>query len=495
MTSPFWRLFHFLKKLSFHGTGNIIIFIVKMMSAEPGNKHSRQGQLALATLLVIVSLAGRLSSQETPKPPEEIPRNHIRVEKDVVYAIVDGHKLTLDIASPDNLIEPAPAIVDIPGGAWRNVRKSAGDAIWYAQQGFIGVSITHPTSDIAVFPAAVHDCKTVIRWLRANARKYNVNPDKIGVTGFSSGGHLATLLGTSGGDPYLEGEGGYPEFSSHVQAVVDHFGPIDFLRMNDFRFADFIDHFDAKSPESLFLGGPIKEKPELVKLANPITYIDPQDPPIWIGHGEKDGMVIINQSELLYDALKKAGVETEFVRVKNADHMYRPNPAGSTVSPSVEELNRMGIDWFKKWLGESKWRPVEAKPSASKAAAGEFKIFYDLVVDLPGKNADSYCKGNFMMKCAGRTLVRGSIDLPDLSTAEKRKFRQYFEISGVNLIGYEVLWNFQGEIFDSSLQEKFEYARAEGIEFDETIEGLGFVFKITSDRNVTVEPKVYRKGS
>jgi acetyl esterase/lipase len=456
---------------------------------------SGYGRLALATLATIASLAAGFSTQETPPRPQEIPRDHIRIEKDVVYAVVDGHKLTLHIASPDNLIAPAPAVVDIPGGAWRNVRKSAEDAIWYAQQGFVGVSITYRTSDFAVFPAAVHDCKTVIRWLRANAEKYNINPDRIGVTGFSSGGHLATLLGTSGGDPYLEGDGGYPEFSSRVQAVVNHFGPTDFLRMNDFKFADTIDHFDAQSPESLFLGGPIKERPELVKLANPITYIDPQDPPIWIGHGEKDGMVIINQSELLYEALKKAGVETEFVRVKDADHMYRPNPAGATVSPSVEELNRMEIDWFKKWLGEPKWRPVEAKPAGSKAAAREFKIFYEFVIDLPGKNADSTCKGKFIMRCAGRTLVRGVIDMPDLSTEEKRTFRQEVVFAGDDLVGSEIFWNFQGEIFDSALQEKFEYARAETTEFDETIKGLGFVFKITADKNVIVEPKVYRKRS
>lgn len=435
-----------------------------------------------------------LFSQETPKSLKEIPREHIRVERDVVYAVADGHKLTLDIAYPDNLIEPAPAIVDIPGGAWRTVRKSSEDAIWYAQQGFVGVSITHRTSDIAVFPAAVHDCKTLIRWLRANAKKYHIDPDKIGVTGFSSGGHLATLLGTSGGDRYLEGDGGYAEYSSRVQAVVDHFGPTDFMRMNEVRYADFMDHFDAKSPESLFLGGPIKEKPELVRLANPITYIDPRDPPVWIGHGEKDGMVIINQSELLYEALKKAKVETEFVRVKNADHMYRPSPAGAAVSPSVEELNRMGIDWFKKWLGEPKWRPVEAKASGSKAAGSEHKIYYEFVIDLPGKNRDSSCKGNFTVKCAGRTLVRGVIDLPDLSTEEKRTFRQDIVLTGDDLVGNEILWNFQGEVFDSTLQEKFKYMRAEAAVFDETIEGLGFVFKITADKNATVEPKVHRKG-
>jgi acetyl esterase/lipase len=469
--------------------------MMNILSARSRNRSLAHGLLVPAALLVALSFSNAIFSQETPTPAGEIPRDHIRVERDVVYAVADGHKLTLDIAYPDNLIEPAPAVVDIPGGSWRMVRKSAEDAVWYAKQGFIGVSITHRTSDIAVFPAAVHDCKTVIRWLRAQAVKYNINPDKIGVTGFSSGGHLAVLLGTSGGDPYLEGDGGYPEFSSRIQAVVDHFGPTDFLRMNDVRFADYIDHFDAKSPESLFLGGPIKEKPELVKLANPIAYLDPEDPPIWIGHGEKDGLVIISQSELLYKALKKAGVETEFVRVKNADHMYRPSPVDATVSPSVEELNRMGIEWFKKWLGEPKWRPVEAKPPVLKTAAKEFRIFYEFIVDLPGKSKDSSCKGNFMMKCAGRTLFRGAIDLPDLSTEEKRIFKQDVEISGADLIGNDILWNFQGEVFDSTLQEKFEYMRAESTEFDETIEGLGFIFKITADKRATVEPRVYRKGS
>jgi dipeptidyl aminopeptidase/acylaminoacyl peptidase len=128
--------------------------------------------------------------------------------------------------------------------------------------------------------------------------------------------------------------------------------------MNDVKLADFIDHFAPDSPESMFLGGPIKERQELVRLANPITYIDPDDPPLLIGHGENDGMVIINQSELLYDALKKAGVQTEFIRVKNADHMYRPNPANAVVSLSVEEMNIKTIEWFKKWLAEPKFSAV-----------------------------------------------------------------------------------------------------------------------------------------
>jgi acetyl esterase/lipase len=141
--------------------------------------------------------------------PQSLAEEDITLHRDVVFATVDGHELKLDIAVPKYLKAPAPAIVDIPGGAWRTIRKSAEDALFYAQYGFVGVSITHRTSDVAVFPAAVHDCKTAIRWLRAHAKEYDIDPARIGVTGFSSGGHLAALLGTSGGDPYLEGRGGY----------------------------------------------------------------------------------------------------------------------------------------------------------------------------------------------------------------------------------------------------------------------------------------------
>jgi acetyl esterase/lipase len=440
--------------------------------------------------MAIVLCPPRSSSQEPIAKNHLIPMEHIRLEKDVVYSEVDGHKLTLDIAYPDNLLEPAPAIVDIPGGSWRIVRKSSEDAIGYATQGFIGVSITHRTSDIAIFPAAVHDCKTVIRWLRANADKYNINPGKIGVTGFSSGGHLAALLGTSGGDKYLEGNGGYPGYSSRVQAVVDHFGPTDFLRMNDVRLADFIDHFAPDSPESLFLGGPVKEKPELVRLANPMTYIDPGDPPILIGHGENDGMVIINQSELLYDALKKAGIKTEFIRVKNAGHMYRPNPKGAVVSPSVEEMNIKTVEWFKKWLGAPKFKPVEQRAIVSDK---KYKIFYKITIDLPGKNKDSYCQGTFMIRCGNQMLARGTIDLADLSTEEKRTFKKDIEITGIDLMGREIMWNFNGEIFDSRLNDKFELVRMEGTDFSEDIEGIGFYIKIDESKNTQSEKRIYKR--
>jgi acetyl esterase/lipase len=428
--------------------------------------------------------------------PQILDKEDIEVHKDIVFTVVDGHELKLDIAVPKCLKAPAPAIVDIPGGSWRVVNNSTEDALFYAKYGFIGVSITHRTSDIAIFPAAVHDCKTAIRWLRAHAKEYNIDPDKIGVTGFSSGGHLAALLGTSGGDYFLEGNGGYQDYSSSVQAVVDHFGPTDFLKMNDSVMPDRIDHFAANSPESLFLGGPLREKIELACLANPINYVDPKDPPLLIGHGEKDGMVIINQSELLYEALKKAGVSTDFIRVKNADHMYRPYKWDAEISPSIADMNRMTLEWFAKWLGKPDldWDRIpdkEAEPGIQSSK--EIHLYYRLTVELPGESEKSFCRGRFQVRGGGEILAQGEVEMNDLSSEEKRMFQQELVITGVDLTGEEIMWNFRGEIFDAQLDEKFELMFMQGGTFDPSFEGVGYHFQINEDKTYDIEKKVFRK--
>jgi len=420
----------------------------------------------------------------------------ITVWKDVIYAIVDGHELKLDIAVPKCLQAPAPAIVDIPGGAWRMVRKSSDDALFYAQFGFIGVSITHRTSDIAPFPPAVHDCKTVIRWLRAHAEKYHINPDKIGVTGFSSGGHLAVLLGTSGGDAYLEGHGGYGGYSSRVQAVVDHFGPTDFLKMNDTDLPDKPDVFSPDSAPSLFLGGPLREKADLARLANPIAYIDAGDPPVLIGHGEKDAMVVINQSEILYEALKKAGVPTTFVRVKNASHMYRPYKWDVEVSPTVEAMNRMTVEWFEKWLGRPELdltRIEHREPKQEPLSGKKIPFSYRLTFEFPGEITAGTCRGRFMVRAGDKILLRGNIQVDDLSSKDKQFFRQDFMAEESDLAGKEIAWNFQGEIHISLFDKPEPIMFLQGEKYDSGIEGVGFHFRINKDNTVNIEKKVYRK--
>ncbi|MBN1273531.1 MAG: alpha/beta hydrolase [Candidatus Aminicenantes bacterium] len=431
-----------------------------------------------------------------PAFPQTLHEEDITVYKDIVYAVADGHELKLDIAVPKCLKAPAPAIVDIPGGAWRVIHKSADDALYYAKFGFIGVSITHRTSDIAPFPAAVHDCKTVIRWLRAHAEKYCIDPDKIGVTGFSSGGHLAVLLGTSGGDAYLEGKGGYEKYSSRVQAVVDHFGPTDFLKMNDTDQPDKMDVFSPDSAPSLFLGGPLKEKADLARLANPIKYIDPEDPPVLIGHGEKDGMVGINQSEILYEALKKAGVPTKFVRVKNADHMYRPTKWNVEVSPTVETMNRMTVEWFEKWLGKPELdltRIQPRKPKKERSQGKKIAFSYRLTFELPDMVTEGNCVGRFMVKAGNNILQRGNIQIDDLSSRGMKTFIKKFELYESDLIGKNIMWNFQGEIYVSLFDKTSQIMYMQGEKYDSNMVGVGYVFRIHKDKTIDIEKKVYRK--
>lgn len=300
---------------------------------------------ALTGMLVLLPSSGaRAAQNRTP----EIPAG-ITVERDVVYDARAGHNLTLDIAYPKLRQGRVPAIVHIHGGGWRGGSKRLRQALKYAQRGWVGVSIRYRLSGVAHFPAGVHDCKTAIRWVRAHAERYGVDPERIGAFGQSAGGHLVALLATSGGDDYLEGNGPYGQHPSTVQAVVDHYGPTDFFRMND--QPGKIDHDAAHSPESLWVGGPIAEHPDKVRRANPISYVDAQDPPVLMIHGENDQLVIFNQSELLFQALEQAKVTCKLVRVKHADHGYRPNPRGSVVSPTRAEIEEMEFAWFAQHLG------------------------------------------------------------------------------------------------------------------------------------------------
>jgi len=273
----------------------------------------------------------------------------IKLESDIVFASMDGSDLKLDIAYPKAGKGKIPAIINIHGGGWVFGDKNPNEAITYAKNGFVGISIQYRLSTVAKFPAAVQDCKAAVRWTRANAKKYGIDPDRIGVMGESAGGHLVALLGTSGGDPYLEGKGPYSEYSSRVQAVADNFGPVDFMTSKD--MPGPMEPNEKSGPITRWLGKPAQEVPELAKKANPITYIDPGDPPVLIMHGEKDALVPILQSELFYDALTKAGVKAKLVRVKNAGHGFEPDPKGAAISPGADEIANMQMAWFKEVFG------------------------------------------------------------------------------------------------------------------------------------------------
>jgi acetyl esterase/lipase len=242
---------------------------------------------------------------------------------DLVYAQAGTQNLLLDLFLPDGT-GPFPLIIWIHGGAFWSGSKENPRALRMVARGFAVASINYRLSQIAVFPAQVHDCKAAIRWLRTHAADFDLDSNRFGVWGGSAGGYLAAMVGIVQDMPELEGELSNLGISSRVQAVCDWYGPSDFLRMND--VPGTMDHNAPDSPESQLLGIPIQEHPDLVAKANPISYISRQKaqdiPPFLIMHGADDLTVIPNQSNLLHDALVKAGANTTLVILEGLGHGF-----------------------------------------------------------------------------------------------------------------------------------------------------------------------------
>ena len=259
-------------------------------------------------------LKRRSATAQQPKMPP-----NVIAELDVPYAATDNLRQRLDLYLPNEFKtgKPRPVVVFIHGGGWQNgdKRGGAGSVIPLVTTGdYIGVSIGYRLSGEAIWPAQIHDCKAAIRWLKANAVKYNLDPDRIGVTGTSAGGHLVAMLGTSAGVKAMDGElGDHDEISSRVACVIDQFGPTDFFAMGG-------NHGSANSPESKLVGGAIQDKKEAAESANPIRYVTADDPPFLFIHGTKDPLVPFNQSELLKDALESVKVSCLLVPVQNGGH-------------------------------------------------------------------------------------------------------------------------------------------------------------------------------
>ncbi len=243
--------------------------------------------------------------------------------RDIPY-IENGHeRQKLDLYLPE-ADAPLPVLVWVHGGAWLGGSKDQCPPLQagYAQRGYAVASINYRLSSHAEFPAQIEDCKAAIRWLRAHAAEHNLDPDRIGVCGASAGGHLVALLGTSGDVVEFDGSqldgADNKDQSSRVQAVCDYFGPTDFHAF--VTAPGYQRHADATSPEARLIGGPVLENPEKVRRVNPITYVSKDDPPFLIVHGDKDPLVTINQSELLYAALEEAGVPVHFHTIHGAGH-------------------------------------------------------------------------------------------------------------------------------------------------------------------------------
>jgi acetyl esterase/lipase len=246
----------------------------------------------------------------------------VKIERDLAYG-THKERNTLDLYLPADDKAPRPLLIWIHGGAWMGGSKDGAPqpALQLLRRGYAVASINYRLSQHAPFPAQINDCKAAVRFLRANAPKYDLDPDHFGVWGGSAGGHLVALLGTSGDVKELEGEGSNPGVSSRVQAVCDFFGPADLLTMAEQSGPDStIQHDSPSSPESRLLGGPILESKQAARLASPVTYVTKDDPPFLIVHGDKDNVVPVGQSKELHEALLKAGVDSTLLVIPGAGH-------------------------------------------------------------------------------------------------------------------------------------------------------------------------------
>ena len=240
-----------------------------------------------------------------------------RVEKDIEFAKIDGHSLKLDLYLPANA-KNAPLVVWIHGGGWRGGSKDKCGIIWVTEHRFALASISYRLTDKAIFPAQIQDCKGAVRWLRANAKKYGYNVDKIAVAGSSAGGHLAALLGTTGGVERLEGDvGGNADQPSRVDAIVDYYGATDFIQRTKTQ-----PHKTIKegSIVNLLLGGPADQKRDLARLASSTFHVTPDDPRLSMIHGDKDESVLIGQSERLKSVYSDAKLPVELMVIEGGGH-------------------------------------------------------------------------------------------------------------------------------------------------------------------------------
>ena len=237
---------------------------------------------------------------------------------DIAY-VTNGHeRQRLDLYIPA-VRGPYPLVIWIHGGAFRMGSKSDRVPLAMLNQGYAIAAINYRLSHHAIFPAQIEDCKAAVRWLRAHAGIYDFDNTRFVAWGESAGGHLAAMLGTCGHIRKWD-VGAYLDKSSRVQAVIDFYGPTDFLQMDRQRIPHGVTHDDADSPESCLIGGPIQQHAEASQLANPITHINGCAAPFLIIHGDADPLVPYGQSQLLVAALQRQAISVTLHTVVGGGH-------------------------------------------------------------------------------------------------------------------------------------------------------------------------------
>ncbi len=275
--------------------------------------------MSIRSLLAALLLAAPLMAQ-APKGP--VVPDDVTFEAGIEYANPDDQHLQLDMARPKIGDGPFPAVVCIHGGGFRAGTRQSYDGlcIKLAQHGYVAVTVTYRLAPKFQFPAAVHDTKAAVRWVRANAAKYKIDPERIGTTGGSAGGHLAQFLGVTSDVKEFEGTGGNPDVSSKVACVVNVYGPSDFTK-------SYGKSVDAHEVLPLWLGGNLETaRPQHIR-SSPLSWVTPNAAPTLCIHGTEDKYVAHEQAVWIVDKMKAANVSAELLTLEGAGHGFKGKDA------------------------------------------------------------------------------------------------------------------------------------------------------------------------
>jgi acetyl esterase/lipase len=280
---------------------------------------------AAVAILVCVPFAASAA------PPE------LEVQDDLQYGVGGGEKLLLDLARPAGLNKPTPCVVFIHGGGWAAGNRKAhySQMRQAAEDGFVAVTISYRLVKDGKnrWPAQIEDCKCAVRWLRGNAKRFSIDPERIGAIGYSAGAHLSMLLGTLDKDDGLEGDGGSPDQSSKVQAIVAYFGPTNLTVQYP---------PSSRNIVANFIGGSLEERRADYDRASPLRYVSPGDATMLLFHGTKDELVPYEQAFEMATALTKAGVSGRVEILLGQRHGW----GGET----AEHTQRRSMEFFRSTL-------------------------------------------------------------------------------------------------------------------------------------------------
>ncbi|TMR22100.1 alpha/beta hydrolase [Nonomuraea turkmeniaca] len=347
-----------------------------------GRFLQRRSRVAAVVITITATLLSSVACSSST-PPDGTPPESLTVRKDIAYAPAQpagsrGHLLDLYVPTKAGK-GLRPLLIVTGGSAWRGdtgKEFAAEIAPHFTAAGYVVAGVSVRSSSQARFPAQVHDAKAAVRWLRAHAPRYGIDPTRFAIMGDSSGGYASTMVAVTGDVPHLEGTVGVTGVSSKVQAAIDLYSPTDFPMMNAQMLPGACEafnrqmgvtdcHDDLGSPESQLIGCAIQTCPTRAREANPITYVSTTDPPILIAHGQADTLVPHDQSKLLYQAVERTCATATWYSVPDVGHsttILAPDvatpevrsTAGCQAQPISQEASRPTLAVIQSFI-ESSW--------------------------------------------------------------------------------------------------------------------------------------------